>query len=94
MKTKGATIHDTCMYSYYIIIYILEPFLRGNPNKRPTLLERPFDTVNLDINVLISAPDERPPLLKEHFSGAKGVQLYRKQNCSLPKVTPVRTRGQ
>ena len=36
-------------------------------------LERPLDNLNLNINVLISTSDERPPLLKGHFSGAKGV---------------------
>ena len=34
-------------------------------------LERPLDNVNLNINVLISTPDERPPLLKGRFSGEK-----------------------
>ena len=58
------------------------PFLRGHPDKRPTPLERPLDTVNLNINILISTPDERQPHLKGHFSGAKwggltrGIPLY------------------
>ena len=38
--------------------------MRGHPDKRPTPVERPLDTANLDINVWISTPDERPPLSK------------------------------
>ena len=51
----------------------MKPLLRGHPDKRPTSLERPLDNVNLYINVLISTPDQGPPLLKGHFSGAKRV---------------------
>ena len=50
----------------------MQPLLRGHPDKRPTPVERPLDIVNLNINVLISTPDERPPQLKGHFSDAKG----------------------
>ena len=50
----------------------MEPLLRGQPDERPLPLERPLDNINLNINVLISTPDERPPLLKGHFSGDKG----------------------
>ena len=50
----------------------VEPLYRGHPDERPTPLERPLYTANLNINVLISTPDERPPLLKDHFSGGKG----------------------
>ena len=50
----------------------VESLLRGHPDERPPPLERPLDNVNLNINVLISTPDERPPLLKGHFSGEKG----------------------
>ena len=53
--------------------HTVEPLLRGHPNERPPPLERPLDNVNLNINVLISTPDERPPLLKGRFSDAKGV---------------------
>ena len=39
-----------------------------------------LDNVNRIINVLISTPDERPPLLKGHFSKrggpTRGVSLY------------------
>ena len=38
-----------------------------------TPLERPLDTVNLNINILISTPDKRPPRFKGNISGAKGV---------------------
>ena len=36
-----------------------EPLLRGHTDKRPPPLERPLDKVNLNINVLISTPDEK-----------------------------------
>ena len=49
----------------------VEPLLRGHSDKRPPPLERPLGNLNLDINVLISTPDERPPLLKGHFSDKK-----------------------
>ena len=49
----------------------VEPLLRGHPDERPASLEKPLDTVNLNIDILISTPDERPPHLKGHFSGAK-----------------------
>ena len=48
-----------------------EPLLRGHPDERPLPLERPLHNENLNINVLISTPDERPSLLKGHFSDAK-----------------------
>ena len=50
----------------------VEPFFRGHPDKRPPLLERLLDNVNININVLMSTPDNRTPLLKGHFSDAKG----------------------
>ena len=53
--------------------YTVEPLLRGHPNERLAPLQRPLDNVNLNINVLISTPDEKPPLLKGHFSDANGV---------------------
>ena len=51
-------------------IYTGEPLLRGHPYERSPLLERPLDNVNFN-NILISTPDERPPLLKGHFSDEK-----------------------
>ena len=51
----------------------MEPLLRGHPDERPPPLERPLGNVNLNINVLIFTPNKRPPLLKGHFSDAKGV---------------------
>ena len=59
----------------------MEPLLRGHPDERPTPLERPFDKVNLNINVLISTPDESPPLLKGHFSDANGVASQEGFHC-------------
>ena len=62
--------------------FTVEPLLRVNPDERPIPLERLPDIVNLNINVSISTPDERPPLLKGHFPGAngegptRGVPLY------------------
>ena len=59
----------------------MEPLLRGHPDKRPPPLERPLDNVNIYINVLIFSPDERLPLLKGHFSDAKGVALQEGFHC-------------
>ena len=70
------------IYIYiYIYIYIVGPLLRGHPDKRPPPLERTLDNVNLNINVLISTPDERPPLLKGHFCGTKGVTSQEGFHC-------------
>ena len=52
-----------------------------HPDERPPPLERPLDNVNLNINVLISTSDERPPLLKGHFSDAKGVASQEGFHC-------------
>ena len=54
------------------LTHTVEPLLRGQLDKRPPFLEWPVDNVNLNINVLISTSDERSPLLKGHFSDAKG----------------------
>ena len=59
----------------------VEPLLRGHPEVRPPPLERPLDNVNLNINVLISTSDERPPLLKGHFSGENGVAWQEGFHC-------------
>ena len=59
----------------------VKPLLRGHLDERPPPLERPLDNVNLNINVLISTPDERPPLLKGHFSDAKGVASQEGFHC-------------
>ena len=53
----------------------------GTPFERPPL-ERPFDNINLNINVLITTPYERPPLLKGHFSGAKEVASQAGFHCN------------
>ena len=70
-NNEHQTIDDisTDLISYGTV----EPLLRDHPDERPPPLERPLNYVNLNINVLISTPDGRPPLLKGHFSGAKGV---------------------
>ena len=61
----------------------MEPLLRGHVDERPTPLERPLDTVNLKVNVLISTPDERPPLSKDHCSGPKGMASQEGFRCTL-----------
>ena len=43
----------------------------------------PFDSVNLNINVCIFTPDERPLLLKWHFSGAKGMASQEGFHCMI-----------
>ena len=64
--------------------------LRGHPDERLPPLEMPLDNVNLNINVLICTPEEGPPLLKGHFSGAKGVasQLFTKAGCDSNHQVP------
>ena len=57
----------------------MEPLLRGHSDKRSTPLEMPIDHVNL--NLLISTPDESPPLLKGHYSDAKGVASQEGFHC-------------
>ena len=59
----------------------MEPLLRGHPDERPVPLERPLDNVNLNVNVLISNPDERPPLLKGHFSDKNWVASQEGFHC-------------
>ena len=63
----------------------VEPLLRGHPNKSTPRLERPLDNVNLSMNILISTPDERPPLLKGHFSLAKWVASQEGFHCIYKK---------
>ena len=60
----------------------VRPLLRGHPDERLPPLERPLDNVNLNINILISTPDESPPLLKGHFSDAKGVASQKEFHCT------------
>ena len=54
---------------------------KGHPDKRPPSLVRPLDNAKLNINVLISTPNERPPSLKGHFSDAKGVASLEGFHC-------------
>ena len=60
----------------------VEPLLRGHPFESPPPPSgKTICNVNLNINGLISTPDERPPLLKGHFlckrcGLTRGVHLY------------------
>ena len=56
------------------------PLTKGHPDERPPPLVRPLN-VNLNINVLTSTPDKRPPLLKGHFSDGKGVASHEGFHC-------------
>ena len=78
---QTVTHNDLFIFKKHGDKYTVEPLLRGHPDERPTPLERPLDNVNLNINVLISTPDERPPLLKGHFPGAKGVASQEGFHC-------------
>ena len=46
----------------------------GTPFERPPTLERPVDNLNLNINVLIFTPEERP--LFKRGGLTRGVALY------------------
>ena len=63
--------------NYIFKVSTVEPLLRGHPDERPPPLERPLANINLNINVLISTPDKRPPL----FSDAKGVASQEGFHC-------------
>ena len=75
-------IQDEFITDSIQVLYTVKPLLRGYPEMRPPPLERPLDNENLNINVLIFTPDERPPLLKGHFSGAKGVASQEGFHCT------------
>ena len=78
------------LYPEIIFATTVEPLLRGHPDERPPPMERPLDNVNLNINVLIPTPEERPPLLKGHFSDAKGVASQEGFHCTsflMPLIT-------
>ena len=73
---------------YYMIIIHTELLVAKikyseTPFERPPPLKRPLVNVNLNINVLIFTPDERPPLSKGHFSDAKGVASQEGFHCSV-----------
>ena len=51
-------------WAFSFILPIVSLSLISNSNH---ILERSLDNVDLNINVLISTPEERPPLLKGHF---------------------------
>ena len=65
------------MQYFTIKLYTVEFLWRGHLDKRPTPLERPFDYVNLNINVVISTPDESPPP-----SSARGVASQEGFHCT------------
>ena len=65
----------------------VEPLLRGHPDERPPPLEMPLNNVNLNINVLISTPGGRPPLLKGHFSEANRVASQEGFHCILGTIS-------
>ena len=60
----------------------MEPLLRGHP-VRDHHFWKGHLTLYLTTNVLIFTPEERPPLLKGHFSGAKRVVLQEGFHCTL-----------
>ena len=88
-EAVSSSDYDTIYYILYVRFlsyeYTMEPLLRGHPDERPT----PLDNVNLNINVLIATPDERPPLLKGHISGAKGVASQEGFHCNIIMKTCV-----
>ena len=74
----GAISGRTCPF---VKLFTDEALFSGHPDERPPSLVRSIDNVNLNINVVISTPDERPPLLKGHFSDAKGVASLEGFHC-------------
>ena len=66
---------------FWALVVIQWNFLEDTLFKRPPPLERPLDNVNLNMNISISTPDERPPLLKGHFSDAKEVASQEGFHC-------------
>ena len=77
---EGGSPIGYCVALFDVIT--VEPLLRGHPDERLTPLERPHDNVNLNKNILIYTPDERPSLLKGHFSDAKGVASQEGFHCT------------
>ena len=58
----------------------VEPLFEDHPDEGPNPIERP-EQCYPNMNVLISAPDERPSLLKEHLPDAKGVTSQEGPHC-------------
>ena len=81
MKDLKTYLDEQSCNIYFYRVNTVEPLLRGHPDEKPAPLERPLDYVNLNINVLISTPDKRPPLLKGHFPDAKGVASQEGFHC-------------
>ena len=72
------------------------------PFERPPPLERPLYNVNLNLNVLNSTPDERPPFFKAIFLTEKGwphkrgSTVYKKQwtpPIQIDSTTPIKILG-
>ena len=77
----------------YKLFNTMESPLRGYPSEKAPYY------VNLNMDVLISTRDERPPSSKDHYSGAKGVTLheefYRMSNycIKIGLISDIYTRG-
>ena len=69
--------------SVLILIVQWNPFWEASLTRGHSLLKGHLTIdVNLNMNVLLSTPDERPPLLKGHFSDAKGVASEEGFHCN------------
>ena len=66
---------------YYKFCRKFRTAFEGHPDERSTLLNRSLVIVNLKVNILISTPDKGPPLLKGHFSNAKGLTSQEGFHC-------------
>ena len=73
-------IYVPCQLFFYLTSTV-EPLLRGHPDEKSSSLERSLDNVNLKMNVFLSIPDERPPLLKGHFSYVEGLASREGFHC-------------
>ena len=65
----------------------VEPLLRSHPDERPAPLERSLDNVNLNMNVFIYTLNKKPPLMKGHFSYAKGVASQEGFHCTIKEIS-------
>ena len=81
--SRHSSSHLTLFKHCICQLCTVKPLLRGHPDERPPPLGRPLDNVNLNINVLISTPGERPPLLKGHFSDAKEAASQEGFHCNI-----------
>ena len=79
---KNKVVYMCFNVGLFFFMTTVETLSRGHPYERPLPLERPLDEENLNINVLIATLEERPPLLKGHFSDAKGVASQEGFHCT------------